>query len=91
MFQVGTKEFGNTDMRPFRRKEQTGKKHPIRKHIVSTCVALTLARCLALQVDTPVGHGWLAWWTLGHFSFFLPRDDLCTKYWTKIGEYDLKQ
>jgi hypothetical protein len=74
-FPVGGAFFGNSEMKPTRRKRQTGQVHPARDSFLQLCAALTLARCLALQQGTSVDFGWPAYWTSDQVSFFLPREE----------------
>ena len=71
-FPVGSETFGGDRMKKVKKKRQTGKAHPVRDSFLQSCAALTLARCLALQQDTPVDFGWPVRWTYDQASFFLP-------------------
>ena len=76
IFPVGSVKFGNVGMKPTnRRSKKARNKHPERYPMVEMCAALTLARCLALQMGTPVEHDWPVLWEEDSAMFFTPRDD----------------
>ncbi len=64
--------YDSSEMKRVRKRSQTGKVHPICNSFLQLCAALMLARCLALQQDTPVDFGWPVRWTYDQASFFLP-------------------
>jgi hypothetical protein len=72
-FQVGSVVFGSDATRKFKTRNQTGKLHPKRCPLLKLCAAIMLARCIALQVGTPVTLGWPALWKEDEVSFFMPR------------------
>jgi hypothetical protein len=73
-FQVGSVVFGYDCMRKHKGRKQTGKPHPVRHTLMRLCAALMSARCVALQMGTPVTFGWPALWADDEVSFFMPRD-----------------
>ena len=72
--QLGSVVFGRDEMRTHKKRQQTGKVHPKRDRAMKSCAALMSARCVALQMGTPVLFGWPAFWTDSEVSFFMPCD-----------------
>ncbi len=81
VFSVGSVTFGNIDMRTkIRRSKKARKPHAERFPLLQVCTTLTLARCLALQLGTPVDFGWPVLWDEDSAMFFTPRDDSNTDH-----------
>ena len=74
-FLAGSVPYGKEQLRRHCPLQQTGKEHPVRNMSLQLCAALTSAKCLAQQVDTPAMFGWPVQWTADSAPFFLPSSE----------------